>query len=43
MVGACPGPMYALLGSGYGMFILVILSATLGALAYGVTRERLPH
>jgi uncharacterized membrane protein YedE/YeeE len=43
LVGACPGPMYALLGSGYGMFILIILSATLGALAYGATRERLPH
>ena len=43
LVGACPGPMYALLGSGYGMFIVIILSATLGALAYGATRERLPH
>lgn len=43
LVGACPGPMYTLLGSGYGILIVIILSATLGALAYGATRERLPH
>lgn len=43
LVGSCPGPMYALLGAGYGLFIVIILSAILGALAYGVTRERLPH
>ena len=43
LVGSCPGPMYTLLGAGFWFFFLVILAATLGALAYGATRERLPH
>ena len=43
LVGACPGPMYALLGSGYGLFIVVLLSATIGTFSYGVVREKLPH
>lgn len=43
LAGACPGPMYALLGAGYGILLPIILSATLGALVYGAIRERLPH
>lgn len=41
--GACPGPMYTLLGSGFSVFIVVILSAVLGALLYGVLKDKLPH
>jgi uncharacterized membrane protein YedE/YeeE len=41
--GACPGPMYTLLGSGFSVFIVVILSAVLGALLYGVLKNKLPH
>lgn len=41
--GACPGPMYTLVGNGYTTVIVLILSAVLGTFAYGVLRDRLPH
>lgn len=41
--GACPGPMYTLIGNGFSVFIVVILSAILGTLTYGALRDRLPH
>ncbi len=43
LVGACPGPIFALLGQGYTMLLLVLLSASLGAFAYGLVKARLPH
>ena len=43
LTGACPGPMFTLLGQGIWLIGLVILSATLGTFTYGVVRERLPH
>jgi uncharacterized protein len=41
--GACPGPMYALVGAGYLPMLVVLLSALAGTYAYGLVRERLPH
>ena len=43
LVGACPGPMFILLGYGYWTIILVIAGAILGTLVYGMLRSRLPH
>ena len=43
LTGACPGPLYALLGAGYASVLIAIASALLGALAYGYLRPRLPH
>jgi len=43
LVGCCPGPMYVLIGQGYGMVILVLLSAVLGTFTYGVIKNKLPH
>jgi uncharacterized protein len=43
MTGACPGPLYALVGSGVYVITVVILSALLGTFCYGMLRERLPH
>lgn len=43
MVGACPGPMFALFASGWFWHIFAILGATLGTFAYGVMRDKLPH
>ena len=43
LTGACPGPMFTLLGQGIWVIALVILSATAGTFAYGVVRDRLPH
>ncbi len=43
MTGACPGPMFALVGSGSLLFVLVILMATLGTFVYGLIKHKLPH
>ena len=43
LVGACPGPLLALLGSGKGVFGVVIASAVAGTWLYGALRPRLPH
>lgn len=43
LVGACPGPMFVLLGYGYYVILLVILGALIGTFVYGVFRPKLPH
>ena len=43
LTGACPGPLFALLGSGIGVMAVVIASAAVGTWTYGLLRERLPH
>ncbi|MEX2527050.1 MAG: DUF6691 family protein [Gemmatimonadota bacterium] len=43
LVGACPGPMFALLGAGLPVLIIPILSAMLGTWTYALVRTRLPH
>jgi len=43
LTGACPGPMYVLLGQGIAMIGVLILSAALGTYVYGMLRARLPH
>ena len=41
--GACPGPLFALVGNGVTVMIVVIISALAGTWLYGVLRPRLPH
>jgi len=43
LTGACPGPIFALIGNGYTVFILTLLSALFGVWVYGRLREKLPH
>lgn len=43
LVGACPGPLYALLGAGYSIFIIPIISAVIGVVVYGLLKNKLPH
>jgi len=43
LTGACPGPLYALLGAGYISVLLAIGGALLGVISYGYLRPRLPH
>lgn len=43
MTGACPGPMFTLIGHGVWTIIIVIASATLGTYTYGVIKSKLPH
>ncbi|MBK6263547.1 YeeE/YedE family protein [Marivirga sp. S37H4] len=43
LTGACPGPMFILLGNGVGVILVVIASAMLGTYVYGKLRHKLPH
>ena len=43
LTGACPGPLYALLGAGYVSVLLAIASALAGVIAYGYLKPHLPH
>lgn len=43
LTGACPGPMFALLGAGYYSILIAIFFAVLGTLVYGMLKDRLPH
>jgi uncharacterized membrane protein YedE/YeeE len=43
LVGACPGPMFALAGAGIGVYAVSALSAVGGTWLYGLVRDRLPH
>ncbi len=43
MTGACPGPLFALLGQGIWVISGVILAALFGTFVYGILRPRLPH
>lgn len=43
LAGACPGPMYTLVGSGYVSMIIVVLAAMAGTFVYGLIKDKLPH
>ncbi|WP_109097319.1 DUF6691 family protein [Aquimarina sp. AU58] len=43
LAGACPGPMFALLGAGYLPILIVLISSILGTLLYGIVKNKLPH
>lgn len=43
LTGACPGPLYALVGNGLSVGIVMLLSAILGTFVYGLLKEKLPH
>ena len=43
LTGACPGPMFALVGNGALVMLIAILSAVAGTYTYGVLRPKLPH
>lgn len=43
LTGACPGPIFALIGNGYSVFIVTMIFALFGAWIYGLLQEKLPH
>jgi len=43
LVGACPGPIFILLGAGFLPMILVLFGALFGTYLYGLLRNKLPH
>ena len=43
LTGACPGPLYALVGAGYVSIAIALASAILGVYLYGILKDKLPH
>lgn len=43
LVGACPGPIFILLGAGFWSVGIVLFGALLGTYLYGVLKDKLPH
>lgn len=43
LIGACPGPMYILVGTGVFSMLIVLAAATMGTFIYGMIRHKLPH
>lgn len=43
ITGACPGPLFAQVGTGFTVVIVTLLSAIAGTWVYGRLKEKLPH
>ncbi len=43
LTGACPGPLFALLGSGLTIMLVPIAGALAGTYVYGLLQHKLPH
>lgn len=43
ITGACPGPLFAQVGSGFTVVIVTLLSAIAGTWVYGRVKDKLPH
>ena len=43
LTGACPGPLFAQVGSGFYVVAVALLSAIAGTWFYGLIRDKLPH
>lgn len=43
LTGACPGPLYAIVGGGVTVMSVGLLSAIAGTYVYGNLKDKLPH
>ncbi|RZJ76128.1 MAG: transporter [Flavobacterium sp.] len=43
ITGACPGPLFAQIGTGATVIAVTLLSAIAGTWVYGLLRDKLPH
>ena len=43
ITGACPGPLFAQIGTGVTVIIITLISAILGTWFYGWIKDKLPH
>ena len=43
LVGACPGPIFILIGAGFMSVGFILIGAMLGTFLYGVLKNKLPH
>lgn len=41
--GACPGPLFILLGTGVSSILITIMAAIFGTFIYGLLKDKLPH
>ncbi|HMI07013.1 MAG TPA: DUF6691 family protein [Flavobacterium sp.] len=43
LVGACPGPIFILIGAGFWSVTLILAGALLGTFLYGMLKDKLRH
>ncbi|WP_091393822.1 DUF6691 family protein [Flavobacterium noncentrifugens] len=43
LVGACPGPIFILIGAGFWSVILILIGAMIGTFIYGLLKDKLPN
>lgn len=43
LVGACPGPIFILIGAGFWSVAVILLGAMIGTFLYGLLKNKLPH
>ena len=43
LLGACPGPIFALIGAGHTVYVVPLAAAMAGTFVYGAVRDSLPH
>ncbi len=43
LIGACPGPIFVLIGSGLYSMLIVAAFAVIGTYLYGLVKDKLPH
>jgi len=43
LAGACPGPIFTLIGAGFMPILIVFAGSLLGTFIYGLLRKKLPH
>ena len=43
LVGACPGPIFILIGAGFWSVILILIGAMIGTFIFGLLKDKLPN
>lgn len=43
LTGACPGPIYSLIGNGVTVFVVVLAASIIGSIVYDLIKKYLPH
>ncbi|CAA9198869.1 DUF6691 family protein [Flavobacterium collinsii] len=43
ITGACPGPLFAQIGTGVTVIVVTLVSAIFGTWVYGLIKDKLPH
>jgi len=43
LTGACPGPIFSLIGNGVTVFVVVLAASLIGSIVYDLIKKYLPH